>query len=57
MAAMGGKADARSSHINQMTNAATMLQFDWEAVEGATVAALAAKEARGLKSRPKLLMS
>lgn len=31
-----------------MTNDATMLQFDWVAVEGATVAAVVAKEARGL---------
>ena len=31
-----------------MTNEATMLQFDWEAVEGSTVAAVVAKEARGL---------
>lgn len=31
-----------------MTNEATMLQFDWEAVEGSTVDAVVATEARGL---------
>lgn len=31
-----------------MANEATMLRFDWEEVEGATVIAVRAKEARGL---------
>lgn len=39
----GWKADFASGYITRMSNPATMLQFDWEEVEGAALVAVMAK--------------